>query len=147
METISFTIQGDSEGYILFECPHCESEFKLSASEFENKDGELYCPYCGLSSEKDNFYTKEVIEQAQKIATNYVYDQINNMFGKMKKSINRSKYIKMEFKPIKKINIEGIKTKDTVDEVFECKTCHNHVKVLYCSGMSKIYCSYCGNDI
>lgn len=28
-DTITFTIQGDSEGYVTFECPFCGSEFKL----------------------------------------------------------------------------------------------------------------------
>ncbi len=149
-QNFSIEIQGDSDGYIFLECPHCESEFKLNCNEFQSHDNEfneLFCPYCGLSANRDNFYTKEVIEQAKQIALNYMYEQLNKSFGNMKKSLNKNKYIKMKFKPINKINIEGIKTDDTVEEVFECKHCNNHVKVLYCSGISKVYCSYCGNDI
>ncbi len=108
---------------------------------------EIYCPYCGLNSNRDNFYTREVLEQVKQIAINYMYEQLNKSFGDMKKSINKSKCIKMEYKPIKKINIEGIKTDDTVEEIFECKRCNTHVKVLYCVGFSKVYCPYCGNDI
>ncbi|MBB6629985.1 hypothetical protein [Clostridium algidicarnis] len=46
------TIEGDSERYVAFECPFCESEFKLNASEFQDQDNviaELFCPYCGLT--------------------------------------------------------------------------------------------------
>ena len=55
---ISFTIQGDSEGYVTFECPFCGSEFKLQADEFQSDDEpleELFCPYCGLTREKNDF--------------------------------------------------------------------------------------------
>ena len=46
--TFEISIEGDSEGYVTFECPFCESEFKLNASEFQDEDNvfsELFCPY------------------------------------------------------------------------------------------------------
>ena len=51
----SFTIQGDSEGYVTFLCPFCGSEFKLRADEYQNDDKpfeDLFCPYCGLTRVK-----------------------------------------------------------------------------------------------
>jgi hypothetical protein len=33
IENFTITIQGDSEGYVTFECPYCDSEFKLQAGE------------------------------------------------------------------------------------------------------------------
>ncbi|MDD3187790.1 MAG: hypothetical protein PHD02_04945 [Bacilli bacterium] len=143
-------IQGDSDGYVAFECPFCESQFKLNAGEFQNDDNnisELCCPYCGLMDKVNKFYTKEVIEQAQAIAMNYMSDELNKAFGKMSKSLNKSNLIKMSYKPLKKINVKDVETKDTVEEIFECHNCHNHVKVLYGAGVSKVFCSYCGNDI
>ena len=62
---ISFTIQGDSEGYVTFECPYCGSEFKLQAGEFQNEDEpleELFCPYCGLTKDKNSFLSKPICE-------------------------------------------------------------------------------------
>ena len=53
----------------------------------------------------------------------------------------------MEYKPLEKVNIKDLKENETVEEVFECPTCGNHEKVLYCSGVSKIFCAYCGVDI
>ncbi len=82
MSTRSFTItiQGDSEGYVTFECPFCNSEFKLQAAEYQNNDDpfeELFCPYCGLTKEKKEFLSSDVIEQARTIAYNHMVDELN----------------------------------------------------------------------
>ena len=141
-------IKGDSDGYVAFECPYCKSEFKLNAKEYNDNENEgIYCPYCGLEKEKSEFYTSEVIEQARNIAINYMNEELNKTFGKMSKNFNRNGLIKMEYKPLKKINIKDIKAEDTEEEQFQCGNCNNHVKVLYCAGKSKIFCSYCGEDI
>lgn len=143
-------IQGDSEGYITFECPFCGSEFKLKADEFQSEDNsftELYCPYCGLVNEINTFYSKEVMEQARIIAENYMADKINEMFGKFERSVRNNKFVKVEYKKLKKVNTKELKDKDTVEEVMKCSICKNHEKVLYCSGVSKVFCSYCGVDI
>lgn len=73
--------------------------------------------------------------------------QLNKTFDKMARNLNRNKYIKMEWKPLKNVNVRELKDKDTVEEIFECPICANHEKVLYCSGISKIFCSYCGVDL
>lgn len=148
---ISFTIQGDSEGYVTFECPFCGSEFKLRADEYQDDDKpfeDLFCPYCGLAKSKDNFYTKEVIEKAEAIAYNYMVEQLNNAFNQMKKSLNKPySIIKMDFKPLNKVNVKELKDKDTIETVFQCECFNSHVKVLYCAGASKVFCPYCGVDI
>ncbi len=80
-------MEGDSEGYITFECPFCESEFKLNAGEFQNEDNvftELFCPCCGLTDEINKFYSREVIEQAEAIAYNYMIEQLNKVFNDFK---------------------------------------------------------------
>lgn len=90
--TLSFTIQGDSEGYVTFTCPYCQSDFKLQAGEFQNDEepfNELFCPYCGLSKEISDFYSKDVIEKARELATNYMIEELNKSFGKLKHSANR----------------------------------------------------------
>ncbi len=148
---ISFTIQGDSEGYVTFECPFCGSEFKLQAGEYQSDDEpfeDLFCPYCGLTKEKNAFLSSEVIEKAQALAYNYAMEELNKAFGKMTKSINRSKgLIKMTYKPLKKVATKELKDKDTAETEFECSCCNRHMKVLYCAGASKVFCPYCGVDI
>lgn len=149
--TISFTIQGDNEGYVTFECPYCGSEFKLQAGEFqddENPFNELYCPYCGLSKAPNEFYSSEVMEKAEALATNYMIEQLNKTFGSMQRSLNNSKsFIKMTYKPLQKLNVKELKDKDTTETEFECTCCQRHVKALYCAGSSKIFCPYCGVDL
>lgn len=141
-------IEGDSEGFVSFECPYCKSEFKLNAEEYKDDEKErIFCPYCGLEKEKNEFYTSDVIEQATNIAKNYMYEEINKAFGKMSKNFNKNNIIKMEFKPLKKVNVDNIRTEDTVEEQFKCNKCNKHIKVLYCVGKSKVFCSYCGDDI
>lgn len=150
-ENLTFTIQGDSEGYITFECPFCGSEFKLQADDFQNEDepfDEIFCPYCGLAKNKNEFLSSDVIEKAQALAYNYMVEEINKTFNKMKRSFNSSKsIIKMEFKPLKKVTTKELKDKDTTEVEFTCDCCERRVKVLYCVGKSKIFCPYCGVDL
>ena len=80
----------------------------MTMSPFE----ELFCPYCGLAKEKNEFLSAEVIEQAQAIAYNYMVEELNKTFKKMQRSLNRSKgliKIKMDYKPLKKGCNERIK--------------------------------------
>jgi hypothetical protein len=110
---------------------------------------DLFCPYCGLTSNKNNFYTRETVEKIEALAMNYAIEQLNNAFGKMVRNINSTSkgIIKMDFKPLKAVNVKELKDRDTTEEVFACSCCEQHVKVLYCAGVSKIYCPYCGVDI
>ena len=144
------SIEGDSEGYVTFECPFCESEFKLNADEFQDEDNvfsELFCPYCGLIDKVNTFYSKEVIEQAEAIAYNYMMEEVNKIFNDFKRSVKRNKFIKVDFKELKKVNLKELKDKDTTEEIFSCPMCENHIRVLYSAGVSKVFCAYCGVDI
>lgn len=149
--TLSFTIQGDSEGYVTFECPFCGSEFKLQAGEYQDEEvpfQDLFCPYCGLTNEKNSFLSRDVLEQVEALAHNYMVEEINRLFGKMAKAINGQKsLIKMKFKPLKTVTVRELADKDTAEVEFECEQCGRHVKALYCAGASKIFCPYCGVDI
>ncbi|MEG2813560.1 MAG: hypothetical protein RSA79_03070 [Oscillospiraceae bacterium] len=148
---ISVTVEGDSEGFVTFECPFCGSEFKLQAGEFQDENEnlqDLFCPYCGLTGEKDTFYHKDVIEQIQALAKNCIIEELNNASKKMSKSINKPhSNIKMTYKPLKKVETKELKDKDTAEVEFKCGHCEHMTKVLYCAGASKIFCPYCGVDI
>ena len=154
MEDISFslTIEGDSEGYITFECPFCGDEFKLQASEYQDENfsfEDLFCPYCGLTKEKNDFLSHEIIEQAKILVENYLMEQLNKSFKKMSNSINKDGrgLVKMKYKPLKKAESKELKDKDTIETEFICNCCEHHLKVLYSAGTSKIFCPYCGVDI
>lgn len=103
--SISFTIQGDSDGYVTFECPFCGSEFNLKADEYQDKEHpfeNLFCPYCGLTREKSAFLSYDVREQAQALAQNYMIEELNKPLNNMQESLNRGGLIKTIYKPIKK---------------------------------------------
>lgn len=151
IEEFTITIQGDSEGYVRFECPYCDSEFRLQAGEYRSDDEpfeELFCPYCGLAKEKNEFLSSDVIEQAKALACNYMVENLNKSFKKMQNSVNRSRgLMKMDFRPLRKIATKELKTLDTTETEFTCSCCGHRVKVLYCAGAAKIFCPYCGVDI
>lgn len=150
-ENFTITIQGDSEGYITFQCPYCDSEFKLQAGEYQKDDElleELFCPYCGLAKDRNEFLSSEVKEQIQAIAYNYMVEELNKTFKKTQRSINRSNsLIKMDYRPLKKVGRKELKGKDTTETEFKCTCCDHSVKVLYCVGAAKVFCPYCGVDI
>ena len=62
-------ILGDDEGYIIFVCPYCKSEFKVSAYDLQERGiyNELFCPYCGLTKDIKTFYTREIKSKATKV--------------------------------------------------------------------------------
>ena len=77
---LTFNIPCDSEGYVAFECPFCEIEFKLLGADFQKEEytyEDLFCPYCGLADKRDAFYTKEqavhVRELCQNINTKIIF--------------------------------------------------------------------------
>ena len=79
---IPIEIPVDDEGYVRRQCPQCEREFKLiyqsgdnSASDVESPL-ELYCPYCGLSSPTDQFWTNAQVETFQAVAGKYMLDDL-----------------------------------------------------------------------
>ncbi len=150
--TFTICIPGDSEGYVTFECPFCGSKFKLQAGEYQSEDApvtELFCPYCGLTRKDDAFLSQDVIEYARALAENYFIEQLNEAFGKASQSINRSGrgVVKMEYKPLKKVETPELRAIDSSETEFKCSCCERRVKVLYCAGSSKIFCPYCGVDM
>lgn len=147
MVKLEFTLEGDTEGYITFECPFCSNQFKLNASELKDDSRphiNLYCPYCGLDEEMCAFYTDEVKEQALLIAKNYAIEEINKSFGKMAKSFGNNKSIKMTYKPLKKVFIPELGEVDGTEIGVECTHCKAHHKVISHSSYSVLFCSYCG---
>ena len=152
MEEIRFemTIQPDSEGYATFECPYCESQFKLSVDECQNEEDiyeDFCCPYCGLIGNRNKFYTREAIEEMQNRIYNLMTQVINKELTNMSRQLKKSKFLSMKVNPLKEIATNEIVDRDTIEEIFQCTLCGKHEKVIYCQGISKIYCAYCGSDL
>ena len=147
---IEFNIPCDSEGYVAFECPFCEVEFKLLGTDFQKDEQQLenlFCPYCGLSDSRSNFFTKDQVAHMQILCQNYAIQQINNAFGKMAKSMKSNKHVKVNFTADKLLDVDELKTHETVETVYQCKLCEGNEKILHSADVSKIFCSFCGVDI
>ena len=83
VSTHSFSVPLDDDGFLRRECPECEREFKWRYSEEDSEptpaDG-YFCPYCGLQSDANAFWTKSQLERAQSVAAEEVMDPMMEEF-------------------------------------------------------------------
>ena len=78
------------DGFIEMECDYCKNRFMLHYQVYESEDNiNFFCPICGLPNRTNTFFVPEVLEKAQQIALNYMYDEINRTLGKSLKQINK----------------------------------------------------------
>lgn len=133
----------DSDGYTLFQCPHCNEYFKLNNNELIKEDIiDLFCPICGLSSKSSKFLSDEVKKHAQEIAVNYAKTILNESFKKMERGS------KGMFKVTNTLKIEP--EKQLYDhnhelDIVRFKCCDKTAKVLLVDKETG-YCPYCGVD-
>ena len=167
-------IIGDDEGFIILECPYCKSEFKLSADDLQANGDiyfEIFCPYCGLSKEIKNFYTREIKskttrakreknkniikEQDKKPSDNNIRLSssksldlsFSSMEREMDKNQNKDFYqIKMDNKKLENVNIDRLKDKDLKEISYKCSICNSSEKLLS-DGKTVLYCAYCGVNL
>ncbi|MGM9530627.1 hypothetical protein [Intestinibacter sp.] len=164
-------IIGDDEGFIILECPYCKSEFKLSADDIQSNGDiyfEIFCPYCGLSKEIKNFYTREIKskttrakreknkniikEQDKKPRDNNIRlsssKSLDLSFSSMEREIDKNQnkdfyQIKMDNKKLENVNVDRLKDKDLKEISYKCSICNSSEKLLS-DGETVLYCAYCG---
>ncbi len=144
-KTIQVSIPADAEGYVSFQCPHCEQRFKLGADEFEDSDAiNLFCPSCGLAHELDHFYSKEFIDKAMSIVEQEAMEMIYNMFKGLERKNRGNKFVKFKTGSKPKVYIKEMY--ENIDELVEAelKCCKKHLKVTVLDRLIGVYCSYCG---
>ena len=167
-------IIGDDEGFIILECPYCKSEFKLSADDLQANGDiyfEIFCPYCGLSKEIKNFYTREIKskttrakreknkniikEQDKKHSDNNIRlsssKSLDLSFSSMEREIDKNQnkdfyQIKMDNKKLENVNIDRLKDKDLKEISYKCSICNSSEKLLS-DGKTVLYCAYCGVNL
>lgn len=137
-------IPSDEDGYVLLQCEHCNSFFKITPSDFEDDEVlSIHCPFCGLIS--DSYITDDVRELAMTMANNMANEMIHNMFKDLERSLSNNKFVK--FKAGKKRQdeyespIRSITDSLTVKE-YSC--CHRKAKISKLMKMSVSYCPFCG---
>lgn len=149
MGDVSFeiSIPLDSDGFIEMECDYCKNRFMLHHQVYESEDNiNFFCPICGLPNRTNTFFVPEVLEKAQQIALNYMYDEIDRTLCKSIKQFNKNGLVKMTMKTPKR-EIEKELYAPSEDYVqCEKSCCGLIVKVKNIDKETGIYCPVCGRS-
>jgi hypothetical protein len=141
--TINISMTTDNDGYVLVQCEHCGTFFKLKPKDMEDEGVlEIYCPSCGLISE--NYLTEDVLKLAGTKIENYamdlLYDNLKTIERKTKNSavsFNAGKRPKHKYEnPIR----SGIDAMEVAN--FGC--CKRTAKVKALLKFAGCYCPFCG---
>lgn len=150
MITIPVTLRSDEKGYFDRECPNedCLYTFKVLMKDWEEKvsDEEVHCPLCGHIDTSDKWWTQDQLKKMQEIAAswamNYVQKELDKSFGKIAQSTRNNKFIKITYKPGKRvtfINNPIGQSKEWETEIC-CEKCGTHYSVIG----SAYFCPCCG---
>ena len=141
--TIEINIPSDNDGFILLQCGHCGSFFKITADDLKDDSLlNLFCPLCGLVSE--SYFTEDVINLACTKLENNIMDVIYDSFKSMEKKTRHSVLqVKAGRRPSHKeespirIGVDSLK-------ITEFKCCKKKAKVKPLLKMLGCYCPFCG---
>lgn len=147
---IPIEIISDEKGYIDRECPHeeCEFVFKVHIEDWKSKITEerVHCPRCGHTDLSDQWWTQQQIESMEEIAMSWMKNQIQKSFDKSFKKMSHSsnKYIKIKYKPGKKITFENnpIGQQEKWELEIVCEKCGARTSVIG----TAFFCPCCGNN-
>lgn len=141
--SIGISIPTDDYGYILLQCSHCRTYFKLTLADIEDdKVLEIYCPSCGLIS--DNYLTEDVLELAVVMGKNKAMDMIYNELKKKERQFNKGT---VTFKAVKRPKHEHevpIRTGIEALEIATFPCCVRTAKVKPILKITGCYCPFCG---
>lgn len=150
---IPIQIRPDEKGYYDRQCPNeqCEYVFKINMDDWENKirpKNEVHCPMCGYTTDSEQWYTYEQIkairENARSYAINMAYEMLDKSLSKLAKSTHNNKYIKITYKPNKKITYKNnpIGQRDEWNLDITCEKCGTRYSVIG----SAYFCPCCGHN-
>ena len=141
---MTISIPTDDEGYVLLQCEHCGTFFKMTPSDIED-DGVLriFCPSCGLTSE--TYVTEDVIELALKMARNIVGDMIYDAFKDLERHNKRNSVVKFKAGKRPKHETEDpIRSGIEAMEIAAFPCCNRTAKIKPLLKMTGAYCPFCG---
>lgn len=147
---IPIKLLSDEKGYLDRECPNdnCLYTFKINMQDWSDKlsDKEVHCPMCGHIDTPDKWWTQKQLEDMREIAINYakdmIYDKLDDAFGSLAKSTKRNKYVKITYKPSKRIAFTNnpIGQSEEWETDILCEACGTRYSVIG----SAYFCPYCG---
>lgn len=143
--SLEISIPIDEDGFIEMECDYCKNRFMLHQDVYESEENiNFFCPICGLPNRINTFFVPEVIEKAQQMAVNYMFEEIDRTLGKSIRQINKSGFIKMSMKKPKKEVEKELYTPS--GDYVKCKKncCNIDVKVRNIDKEIGTYCPICG---
>lgn len=143
--SMELSIPIDADGFLEMECDFCKNRFMLGKDVYESEDNlSFFCPICGLPNRSNSFFCPEVLEKAQQQAVNHMYDELDRLFGKTIRDINKSGFIKMSLKsPHREPERELYCPLDSY-EIMHKECCEIDVKVKTLDKEIGIYCPICG---
>jgi hypothetical protein len=137
------SIPCDDDGYILLQCEHCGTFFKISTDDMrDDRLLELYCPCCGLIS--DCYLTGDAIELAQAIVQNYALDMIYDAFKDLEKSTRKGIVQFKAGKKPKHVDENPIRSGIDALEISRFECCRRSAKIKPLLKMTGCYCPFCG---
>ena len=143
--TLKIDIPLDKDGFLEMECDFCKNRFMLHKDVYVNEDNlHFFCPICGLPNATDTFFCPEVLEKAQQIAANYAMEQINAVFDKSFKGLNKSGFVKVKTKKAKPESEKELYKPAQVYEIAKMDCCDLDVKIQNFDKEIGVYCPVCG---
>lgn len=149
---IPITIHSDEKGYFDRECPNenCLYTFKINMQDWKEKvsDDEVHCPMCGHIDTADKWWTQEQLESMQEIAASYamsmITKELDKAFGKLARSTRNNKFLKITYKPSKKITFQNnpIGQSEEWKTDITCEKCGTRYSVIG----SAYFCPCCGHN-
>lgn len=143
-EIIHFSIPLDDDGFVTLECPFCKKAFKISGTDAEEENFELFCPNCGLVAEPSEFLSDEVKEKALRLAENHMYEMLNGFLSDMDKMFKNNDLIKVKAGPKFKMNSPKIIIESDNMETYILACCKRKIKASLVD--ESIYCPFCGGE-
>lgn len=144
-ESLSISVPADNDGFVSFNCPHCEKRFKLLVADYESDDViNLFCPACGLPDQASEFISKEAKEAAIALAKNLLMGKVDEMFKGLEKSFRGSSSIQMKRTGGLPMEPEKVLTEENDLERVHFACCKRDIKIHMIEKAGVIYCPYCG---
>jgi uncharacterized Zn finger protein (UPF0148 family) len=150
---IPMTFKSDEKDYLDRQCPNeqCEYVFKININDWKDKikpKNEVHCPMCGHTADSEQWYTYEQLdvikENAQSYAANMIYEKLNQSFSKLARSTRNDKYIKITYKPSKRVTYKNnpIGQREEWNLDITCEKCGTRYSVIG----SAYFCPCCGHN-
>jgi hypothetical protein len=148
MSQITFTVSiPTDEGFVGRECNQrgCARYFRVYSDCIKDR---MYCPYCGTLTPNDHLHTKVQVRhlerQAEEKAREYMYGEIDKMFGKLSREFRGNSFIKVEHKPThyRAKHVFPLYREHKVDTELLCPECSFRFQVFGIFG----FCPGCGTE-